>query len=303
MPEYIENPLRIDNDMYSINSEYMLHKLDKASEIFNLAVDKFQPKKIFALLSGGHDSLTATAAAYAILEEEISGVIHIDTGIGIPETQQFVIDVCAANNWPLQIYRASENTKADGSPDPMIYDDIVIKNGFPGPAAHRIMYAKLKQRQIRRLVRDNKEKFKDKIMLISGVRSAESTRRMGNVKDVFVDGAQVWVSPMLEFDDSDQQELMRDWGIPRNPVKDKLCMSGECLCGAFAQKGELAELKIWYPEVAQRIENLQIKVAAAGHIGSWETNKPTRAKGNPKTDNLMMCVRCEDKHLALKDGE
>lgn len=294
--------MKIDNDMYRIESEYMLHKLTKSSEILNCAIDKYQPKKIFALLSGGHDSLTATAAAYSILENEIAGVIHIDTGIGIPETQQFVIDVCAANDWPLTIYRASENTKSDGSPDPMIYDDIVIKNGFPGPAAHRIMYAKLKQRQIRRAVREHKEKFSDKIMFISGVRLAESTRRMGNVKEVYKDGAQVWVSPMLEFEDSDQSQLMKEWDMPRNPVKDKLCMSGECLCGAFAQKGELAELKIWYPQVAQRIENLQVRVAAAGHVGSWESNKPKRAKGNPKTDNLMMCVKCEDKFLALGDS-
>lgn len=299
MPDHSKQPLHI----YSrdINTEQIQNKLDKASEILNLAVDKYQPKKIFALLSGGHDSLTATAAAYAILEEEINGVIHIDTGIGIPETQQFVIDVCRDNNWPLTIYRAAENTKADGSPDPMIYDDIVIKNGFPGPAAHRIMYAKLKQRQIRRAVREHKEKFSDKIMFISGVRLAESTRRMGNVKEVHQDGAQIWVSPMLEFGDNDQARLMKEWAIPRNPVKDKLCMSGECLCGAFAQKGELAEIKIWYPQVAQRIEDLQIKVAAAGHVGSWEENKPKRAKGNPATDNLMMCIKCEDRFLSLKD--
>lgn len=297
--------MKINSSMYfqSQYSKNILEKFNKASEILNLAVDKYQPTKIFALFSGGHDSLTATAAAYEILDDEISGVIHIDTGIGIPETQQFVIDVCEANNWPLTIYRASENTKADGSPDPMIYDDIVIKNGFPGPAAHRIMYAKLKQRQIRRLVRDNKEKFKDKIMLISGVRSAESTRRMGNVKDVHVDGAQVWVSPMLEFTDSDQAELMNNWKMPRNPVKQKLCMSGECLCGAFAREGELREIKFWYPEVAKRLVDLEAKVAAAGHAGSWETNKPNRAKGNPKTDNLMMCVKCEDKFLSIEgDG-
>lgn len=294
--------MKIDNDMYRIESEYMLHKLTKSSEILNCAIDKYQPKKIFALLSGGHDSLTATAAAYSILENEIAGVIHIDTGIGIPETQQFVIDVCAANDWPLTIYRASENTKSDGSPDPMIYDDIVIKNGFPGPAAHRIMYAKLKQRQIRRAVRDHKERFMDKIMFISGVRLEESARRMGNVKEVHKDGAQIWVSPMLEFTGSDQAELMREWDIPRNPVKDNLCMSGECLCGAFAQPGELAEIKIWYPKTGKRLEDLQIKVAAAGHVGSWESNKPRRAKGNPKTDNLMMCVKCEDKFLALGDS-
>lgn len=277
----------------------MENKLDEAGRILNCAIDDYQPTKIFALLSGGHDSLTATAAAYSLLGDEISGVVHIDTGIGIPETQQFVIDVCAANNWPLQIYRASENTKADGTPDPQIYDDIVIANGFPGPGAHRIMYSKLKERQIRRLVRDNKQNRKDKIMLISGVRLAESTRRMGNVEEVFKNGAQVWVSPMLNFTDSDQAELMREWCIPKNPVKEKLCMSGECLCGAFAQKGELAEIRIWYPAVAGRIDSLQEKVKAAGHKGIWEEGGfKVKKKGNPLTDSLMLCTRCEDKFLS-----
>lgn len=274
-----------------------MDRLDECSTILNLAIDDYQPTKIFALFSGGHDSLTACATAYSILGDEIDAVVHIDTGIGIPETQQFVIDVCKQNKWPLLIYRAVENTKADGSPDPQIYEDIVVKHGFPGPAAHRLMYSKLKQRQIRRLVRDHKEKRSDKIMLISGVRKAESARRMGTVKEVTVDGAQVWVSPMLNFTDMDQAELMKYWELPRNPVKDKLCMSGECLCGAFAQKGELSEIRIWYPEVAARIDDITEKVMAAGHKKDWESGDFS-VNGNPKTDNLMMCVKCEDKFLS-----
>jgi 3'-phosphoadenosine 5'-phosphosulfate sulfotransferase (PAPS reductase)/FAD synthetase len=272
-------------------------KLKEAAVILDSAISKYKPNGVFALLSGGHDSLTATAVAYECLGSKIDAVVHIDTGIGIPQTQQFVIDVCAKNNWPLLIYRAAENTRADGSPDPQIYEDIVIKHGFPGPAAHRFMYSKLKQRQVRRLVRDHKEERFDKIMLISGVRKAESTRRMGNVKEVHVDGAQVWVSPMLNFTDDDQRHLMREWNLPRNPVKDNLCMSGECLCGAFAQKGELAEIKIFYPEVAARIESIQEKVKAAGHKKDWETGD-FASDGDPETDNLMMCVRCEERHLS-----
>jgi len=82
-------------------------RICEAGSILNCAIDEYRPTKIFALLSGGHDSLTATAAAYQMIGNEIDAVVHIDTGIGIPETQQFVIDVCAKNNWPLLIYRAS----------------------------------------------------------------------------------------------------------------------------------------------------------------------------------------------------
>lgn len=278
----------------------LTERLEEAGVILNSAINEYKPVKIFALFSGGHDSLTSTAVSYQVLGERLDGIVHIDTGIGIPDTQKFVIDVCESESWPLLIYRAAENVKADGTPDPMIYEDIVVKHGFPGPGAHRLMYSKLKQRQIRRVVRDFKTRRSDKIMFISGVRRAESARRMGNVSEVHKDGAQIWVSPMLNFSDEDQRNLMHDWHLPRNPVKDKICMSGECLCGAFAQKGELSELRIWFPDVADRIERITENVRAAGHKKDWESGDFS-VGGNPKTDNLMMCVKCENKFLSLSE--
>jgi hypothetical protein len=42
-------------------------------------------------------------------------------------------------------------------------------------------------------------------------------------------------------------------------------MSGECLCGAFAHKDELAEVEMFFPDVAAQIRELEVEVAAAGH--------------------------------------
>jgi 3'-phosphoadenosine 5'-phosphosulfate sulfotransferase (PAPS reductase)/FAD synthetase len=270
--------------------------MTEAKRIIDEAIEKYNPTNIFCLFSGGNDSQVVTHAVMETYKHLNPEVVHIDTGIGIPETQQFVIDTCEKYNWPLKIYRASENTKADGTPDPMIYDDIVIANGFPGPGAHRIMYSKLKQRQVRRLVRENKKSWKDRILLISGVRQQESKRRMGTTEECFRDGAQVWVAPMLYMSSTDQANYMTENNLTVNPVKAKLCMSGECLCGAFAHKGELKEIKFWYPEVAERIERLQEKVKAAGHSGSWEKSK-WKAKAKVSKAGPL-CTTCDARYDA-----
>lgn len=270
--------------------------MKEPERILNEAIEVHSPSQIFCLFSGGHDSLVATHYVMTHYHHLKPVVVHIDTGIGIPETQQFVIDTCEKYGWPLKIYRAAENTKADGTPDPMIYDDIVVANGFPGPGAHRIMYSKLKQRQVRRVVRDHKKRRTDRIMLVSGVRRQESVRRMGTTEECYRDGAQVWVAPMLYMSSSDQKFYMLANALPENPVKHKLCMSGECLCGAFAHEGELEEIRYWYPEVAERIDRLQERVAAAGHGGTWEDSKWLRKAKVDKAGPL--CTTCDARYEA-----
>lgn len=273
--------------------------MKESKRIMDEAINAYAPTKIFCLFSGGHDSQVATHYVMASYRHLSPEVVHIDTGIGIPETQQFVVDTCKKYGWPLKIYRASENTKADGTPDPMVYEDIVVANGFPGPGAHRIMYSKLKQRQVRRLVREHKEKRSDRIMLVSGVRRQESKRRMGTTEECYRDGAQVWVAPMLYMDSSDQRRYMLSNALSENPVKIKLCMSGECLCGAFAHEGELDEIRYWYPEVADRIDRITKKVKAAGHGGTWEKSK---WKAKAKVEKAgPLCTTCDARYDAAME--
>lgn len=63
-------------------------------------------------------------------------------------------------------------------------------------------------------------------------------------------------------------------GIPRNPVSERLGKSGECLCGAYAKPGDLAEIEFWYPETAARIRSLETKAHAAGFPWGWEESAP-----------------------------
>ncbi|SDL78376.1 3'-phosphoadenosine 5'-phosphosulfate sulfotransferase (PAPS reductase)/FAD synthetase [Modicisalibacter muralis] len=267
----------------------------EASRILETAIEQYQPAAVFALFSGGHDSLTCTHMAAEILGERLTGVAHIDTGIGIPETQQFVKDVCGHYKWPLQIYRASENTYANGTPNPQVYEEIILEHGFPGGPAHQFMYTRLKGRQVERLVRDYRGKRGNKVMLITGVRREESTRRMGTVREVnVVSGGQVWVAPMINVTSQDQHDYMAACELPRSPVKEKLCMSGECLCGAFAHRGELAEIAYWYPDVADRIHRLEQAVLAKhGRTNGWE-GRDDDFKYN-RQGFLPLCVGCEQR--------
>lgn len=282
-------------------------KLDQARAILDSAIAEHEPAHIFGLLSGGHDSLTVTHFAMSLIAKRIEAVIHIDTGIGIPETQRFVIDTCQRFGWPLRIMRAMNNRKADGTPDPQDYEQIVLSSGFPGAHSHRFMYIRLKERQLMRLCREHP----GKVMLISGVRNQESVRRMGTAKEVQVQGNRIWVAPFLHMTADDLDEYRQLHRLPENPVKKLLCMSGECLCGAYAKPNELKEIETFFPEVGKRLRDLEKRVAAAGFPWGWDEQPPAwwgKRKAAEKAGQAdafeaeaeeaiqMLCTSCQFKH-------
>lgn len=243
-------------------------KTAKAIALINDSIQKFKPNWVFALFSGGHDSLTASYIAS--MADKFDGCVHINTGIGIPATRQFVIDTCAERGWPLKEYKAVENTKADGTPDPMIYEDIVMRYGFPGPKQHRIMYIKLKERQLNRLCREHP----GKVLLISGAREQETVRRMGTTTRYKEEGKRAWCAPIHDWSKSECSELLDLIEAKRNQVVLDFGMSGECLCGSFAHPGELSALYFACPISGARIAALQSMVKANGFPWNWDDEGP-----------------------------
>ncbi len=168
------------------------------------AIRDHAPSHVFALFSGGHDSLTSTAVAAK--HPRFTAAVHINTGIGIEATRDFVRDTCREQGWPL----------LELHPDAKTYRDLVIENGMPaGPKAHNTTYYWLKQRQVRRLVREHKTGPRDRIALVTGIRAAESERRMASVmaQPVHRIGAQVWVNPILDWTKADCHDLMDADGL------------------------------------------------------------------------------------------
>lgn len=217
----------------------------RAADTISAAIKEHDPIKVYALVSGGNDS-TVVAHLAATLGPRLDGIVHINTGIGVEQTREYVRDFSRWLRLPLIEKRG-----------PRDYEDLVMQYGFPGPAAHRYMYIWLKERALRQVRREAQAGQRRRVLFITGVRSSESQRRMGYVEPAQREGNTVWVAPIRDFEHGDIWEYRQQFGLPRNEVVEFLHMSGECLCGAFAKPNELEWLAMFYPEVANRIRGLE----------------------------------------------
>lgn len=251
--------------------------------VLDEAVLKHEPSHVFALFSGGHDSLCSTAVAAK--HPAFTAAVHINTGIGIPQTREFVRTTCRTHGWPL----------IEMHPDGKTYRDLVIEKGMPGgPKAHNTMYYWLKQRQVRRLVAEHKQGRHGRVVLVTGIRTDESERRMSAVMSVPIHriGAQVWVNPILEWSKGDCQDFMEREGLKRNRVVDLLHRSGECLCGALAHRSEFKDIAGWFPLVAQEIHTYERLAEEHGHLEDVWAGRLTVNRQQLRIDHPL-CVGCE----------
>ena len=244
-------------------------------------------ESIYALFSGGHDSLTSTALAAK--HPLFRGVVHINTGIGIEETRTFVRETCEQQGWPLTEACAPEGR----------YEEMVLtRGGFPsGPASHNSMLFYLKQQPLNRWFKT----VEGKVGLVTGIRKQESIRRMGSGISVPIrpDGRKVWLSPILDWTKIDCNRFMEAEGLPRNPVVDLLHRSGECLCGALARPEEIHDIAQWFPDTALRINALEHECEARGIAACvWAGREgrnvaPEQEALFSKADLAPLCTSCE----------
>lgn len=242
------------------------------------------------LFSGGHDSLSACLIA-AEHPRFTKDVFHIDTGIGAKATRDYVEMICRQQGWNLHVYKSNFS-----------YERFVRRLGFPGAGAHGWAYRNLKDRCISKMA-----KGLGRVALITGCRSQESTRRMGNVKPVVVGEHskktgkvtrlnRVWVSPCHNWSVADQNLFLTTWAMPRNPIKDSILgMSGECFCGAFARPYELDMIRQVCPDVAQEIDRLACIAKECGTKCVWG---PTPKKGTTIAPTGPLCSTCDRKAAA-----
>lgn len=273
------------------------------TEIMTEASDRYDYSHAFSLFSGGDDSLATTH--WVMTRGYADAVVFIDTGIGVPETREYVEWVCGVYGWPLRVYHAHDHVDRNGDPMPQIYEELVLEHGFPGPAHHTKMFNRLKGRQIDRLVKGHKTHWKDRVLLITGLRTSESRRRMLlKGREIDRKGAKVWVNPVFYWSDEDVHAYRETHELPRNPVAEKICKSGECLCGAFAKPEELIELEEAYPAVAERIRRLEKQVRAAGFPWGWN-EAPPRGWSKNAADNIGIdeAVLCGDCHIQGRNDE
>jgi len=242
----------------------------------------------YALFSGGHDSLVATHKA--MTEGIADCVLHIDTGIGIPQTKEFVRSTVDQFDWPF----ISVTSDFD-------FEEIVMENQFPGPAVHIIMYSKLKERALRHPPRqiDGKPHY------YTGVRRHESDSRFRNMDEPTIeDTSWWWHAPIHDFTQQDVSEYIDANNLSRSPVKMKFHHSGECLCGAFGNRAEeLTVLEAHFPETAERIKQLESKVQDKydaddpksywGHGGMSSIDLRALLADNDESQ-MLLCASCEN---------
>jgi len=266
--------------------------VEESFGIIDRAIDKYKPTVIVSLFSGGHDSYCATHVSNyhpkvngpGVLGGVRPDVVTIDTGIGIPQSRYFVKERCEAHGWNLRVYSAKECGQ--------VYRDMVVEHGFPGPPMHYKMYQRLKERPLRRMIREMKTGRHDHILLISGCRQEESVRRMGNVQEMQHEGVRVWCAPLAHWTEEDVHNYMTAKRLPRNPVKDLLGLSGECLCGCFAKAGERDLIEQHFPDVDSEIVSIEREAAAAGVRCRWGVKNGWGESDPAKLKRMAMCTSC-----------
>lgn len=262
---------------------------------------------VYALVSGGHDSLTAMHIVYQSRNLDLDGIIHINTGIGIPETTAFVTE--RAETLDIPYYEVGAPCNDPGQEHEYRrpheeYTALIQRFGFPGPGAHKYMYWNLKEKPLSRFLKT----LEDDLLLISGVSRHESQNRMENVD---ASGQQEYlgyptISPLVEFTPLDVRRYRRGLDLSMSPVKETLEISGECLCGAFSKQKELRMIRLFYPDVYRRILCLEATVGAVAALDDgpdetynrWGHNrlKAHEREAMDDSDQMLLCQSCEQRH-------
>jgi 3'-phosphoadenosine 5'-phosphosulfate sulfotransferase (PAPS reductase)/FAD synthetase len=236
------------------------------------------------MFSGGYDSLAATH--YAMEKLNCDVVLHIDTETGIPENQRFVEHTCDLFDWPLEIITPNKTLV-----------EFAKEHGFPKAPAHSWIYRYLKEHPLSRFVTKLEP---EKPHFYTGVRKQESDRRMENVTAEQQEGVMErfwWEAPIAEWSNEDVADYIVEKGLPRNPVVETIGRSGECFCGAYADRfSELLTLKEHYPDHYEWV--MQVEQEVQCEIGDEEDYCYWGSSGM-SSDELQELMESQDNDVGM----
>ncbi|WP_436348766.1 phosphoadenosine phosphosulfate reductase domain-containing protein [Natronorubrum sp. FCH18a] len=207
----------------------------------------------FALMSGGYDSMAATHYTYHNAPFALDGVIHIDTSIGLRETTEYVQS--RADDLDLPVHIANVRRDADE------YATRIETYGFPGAnkTSHKWEWVNNKDKPLQTLL----QQFDGTTLLISGATREESDARYEKVdaSGLELKDGHLYASPLAAWTPADVRAYIDDQGIPRSDVVDELTHSGDCLCGAYADRWfELEMIHEEWPYMWAYIQSLEARV-------------------------------------------
>jgi len=106
------------------------------------------------------------------------------------------------------------------------YGDWVLKYGFPGPQAHSIV--------------------------------------MGKLKHIDEDGKMMMARPIFYWKSLEPKQYCLKNDIKIAPAYNSLHISGDCMCGSFADPSEPMLLKVFYPKTFEYIKSLEVRIQTEG---------------------------------------
>lgn len=267
--------------------------LERSKGIYESAMRDFEPYAVALMVSGGNDSITAAEVAKAI-GAQIDFVIHCRTNTGIPETSQYVREVAGRYG------RYVEQSAGDA------YEKYVLRKGFIGRGytAHTYAYHLLKAGPFRKAISKHiRQRTRNRtVLLLNGVRQDESDNRKYNMAETInFDPSQkknVWVNIIHHWSKEDCTDFLNSCPINRNPVTQKLCRSGECMCGTMQEPAARVEASYYYPEWGKWLNDLESRVNErfpwrwGEDVPSWWAQEKAGQLRIPHPDFQPACQSC-----------
>ncbi|MGZ4519976.1 MAG: phosphoadenosine phosphosulfate reductase domain-containing protein [Mycobacteriaceae bacterium] len=329
----INDPLAMSNeDVASLTrperEQRVRDLIEQARDIVALGVEKHVTHEgrmvaaVGILYSGGNDS---TILAH-LFRRDADLAILANTTIGIEETRKFVRNSC--EEWGLALIEQTPPRLVDQYRHLVLTDERGKKGqalgGFPGPAMHFKVMARLKGRVFESVQSELvSNPYKERVVFLAGRRRTESKRR-ANIPDCERRGSAVYVSPLVNWTKLDLNTyrlMMAREGdpVPTNQAADLVHMSGECLCGCNATRGEREEVSLWFPAPFEQIAELEAALADRDdipeHRKRWGWGADPVAKAAEKeyqaqfkdaaeeeeADLPNLCSSCDDRFQAALD--
>ena len=206
---------------------------------------------VHCFFSGGRDSALSCYIAKKVAD--VRGwsfrLVHIDTTIGLEETEEYVKRYAEWLGAELVVLR----------PDYTFEEYVARYPYWPHvyPPWARWCYHKLKRLPTERYIR---QRYRHGDIIVLGVRGDESSFRKRNYNSVFTTKyysdakveTKIWL-PLLYVDSETVNKLIKKFDIPESPVWHAIGSSGECFCLAGSSKKTVIRAVKAFPELGARL--------------------------------------------------
>jgi phosphoadenosine phosphosulfate reductase len=202
-------------------------------------------KNVFALFSGGKDSLCALTYVKSIIDDmnpqPLLIALHADTTISLPQVIPYIQSVCKILNIPLVILRPEKS-----------FATLAKEWGLPS-IWKRWCCRELKIKPIQKYLR----LFRRRIVF-DGIRAEESYKR-AKYKPIFWHrGFKCFsISPIFYWTTEEVDQYLSSRDLPINPVYKTMGFSGECVCGAYLREEHFINLKLHHPKFFQKLAKIE----------------------------------------------